>query len=145
MKLIIILFTLFSANECVNKKNIADVQSDAYTIEYTSISRGTYLQVIATKKTISIYKERGAEPVTKHLTKEEWEQITNSLKSISLKNIESIEPPSKAHQYDGAPLANLQITTGDQVYKTRSFDHGNPPKEIAALVKEILSLAENIE
>jgi hypothetical protein len=30
-------------------------------------------------------------------------------------------------------------------YQTQTFDHGNPFEEIQALVKEILSIAQNIE
>ena len=69
----------------------------------------------------------------------------NLFKPIDIETLPGLESPSKTHQYDGLAIGRLVITQGNQSNETLSFDHGYPPKEIKALVKEILSIAENIE
>lgn len=133
-----------------NKKKLLLIASkniinDNLSIEYTASSRGTYKQIIINKKTISTATKRGEKPVSKNCNTEDWDHIIKNLKSIEVKNISDIEAPSKAFQYDGAALAILKIHYNDETYESSPFDHGNPPKEIAELVKEILSISENIE
>jgi len=120
-------------------------QDNSYTIKYTATSRGIFQQVIVSDTIISFQKNRSSKPISKAFSKDDWKQLTTKIENIKLSNIAKLEPPSKAHQYDGAALANLKITYQGKDYQTQTFDHGNPPKEIALLVKEILSIAENIE
>lgn len=120
-------------------------QDNSYIIEYTAVSRGVYQQVIVRDSIISFQKDRSSKPISKTCNKDEWNKITSYLEIIQLNSISKLEAPSKAHQYDGAALANLKITYQGKDYQTQTFDHGNPPEEIQALVKEILSITQNIE
>jgi len=120
-------------------------QNNNYVIEYTAASRGVFQQVIVSDSIISFQKNRDSKPVSKAFSKDDWKQIISKLENIKLGTISKLEPPTKAHQYDGAALANLKITHQGKEYQTQTFDHGNPPEEIVTLVKEILSMAENIE
>lgn len=133
-----------------NKKRLLviatqEVINDNISIEYTASSRGTYKQIIIDEKNVSTVTKRGGKPTSKNCSTEDWERIAKIFKSIEVKNISELEPPSKAFQFDGAAIARLKITMDGKDYETQSFDHGNPPKEIAELVKEILSISENIE
>jgi len=114
-------------------------------IEYSASSRGTYIQIIINKKAISTVSKRDGKPLRKKCSTDDWERIINALKPIEIKNISELEPPSKDFQFDGAAIAQIKITHDNKAYETQPFDHGNPPKEIAELVKEILSISENIE
>ena len=120
-------------------------QNNDYVIEYTAASRGVFQQVIVSDSIISFQKNRDSKPISKDFSKDNWKQIISKLENMKLGTISKLEPPTKAHQYDGAALANLKITHQGKEYQTQTFDHGNPPEEIATLVKEILSMAENIE
>tara|TARA_R110002049_G_scaffold24361_1_gene86518 strand:+ start:1631 stop:2350 length:720 start_codon:yes stop_codon:yes gene_type:complete len=122
-------------------KEIEEVSS----IEYTASSRGTYKQIIINKKTISTVSKRGGKSISKNGSTDGWERIIKALKYIQVENISELEPPSKDFQFDGAAIARLKITSAGKDYETQSFDHGNPPEELAELVKEILSISENIE
>ena len=73
------------------------------------------------------------------------EKNNKRAKKIALGTISNLEAPSKNFQFDGAVLAKLTIVYDGVTYQTQPFDHGNPPKEIALLVKEILSISQNIE
>lgn len=144
----VILFTK-NGFSIYNKKKILLTASkeieEVSNIEYVASSRGTYKQIIINKKNISTVTKRGGKPTNKNCSTEDWERIAKIFKSIEVERISELEPPSKAFQFDGAAIARLKITMDGKDYETQSFDHGNPPKEIAELVKEILSISENIE
>ncbi|MGA1227208.1 MAG: META domain-containing protein [Tamlana sp.] len=116
-----------------------------YIIEYSASSRGVYNQIIINEKIISSSQKRGGEPNRKPCDEKNWNTIIEMLGSIDIETISTLKAPSKAFQYDGAAIAHLKITKGDKTYESAPFDHGNPPAEIAELVKEILSISENIE
>jgi hypothetical protein len=44
--------------------------------------------------------------------------------------------------YDGAPIATFKITFKDETYKSPSFDHGFPPKNIEQFVNKINSFVK---
>ncbi|MCF7559788.1 hypothetical protein L3X39_03995 [Sabulilitoribacter multivorans] len=146
--LILMLFTLQSCKCQQKTSNLNDESTQTggdYIVEYTALSRGIYNQIIINKKTISSLQQRGGTPSLHPCEEKNWNTITKMLGPIEVENISTLEAPSKAFQYDGAAIAHLKITKGDKTYESAPFDHGNPPKEIAELVKVILSISENIE
>ena len=150
----IILITIF-LNACGATKNMqSDLaenstetstmsktnQTENMIFEYTAITRGSYTMVKANKDTITYQLSRASKEETKDCTKQNWDTLTNLASNVDITKIDQIEAPSKAHQYDGAAIANLNVTVGDKTYRTQSFDAGNPPKEIAEIVNYLLSL-----
>ncbi len=127
-------------------KNCAQNSTDKNTVtfEYSAVSRKSSTLININNKRISV-KKNGDLGYTKQCQKNDWDNLIKNLKTISIKNIRTLEAPSKKRLFDGAAIANLSISYNDSIYKTPSFDHGNPPEEIAKLVKEILSISENIE
>ncbi|WP_242131197.1 META domain-containing protein [Aestuariivivens marinum] len=123
-----------------------EIASDNIKIEYSASSRGFHKQIVITKDSISTTSKRDSKSVTKQISPEHLKQLIEFLKSVDITALSSFEPPSKNHQFDGAAIARLTIiSTNGKTFKTQAFDHGNPPKEIAELVKEVLSISENIE
>lgn len=94
---------------------------------------------------ISETNKSGAERISMKLEYFDIANIQSLVKKIDLASLPNIEAPSMVYQYDSAPLARLFIIQQFNVYKSQSFDHGNPPNEIADLVKEMLSIEEKIE
>ncbi|WP_336066439.1 hypothetical protein [Mesoflavibacter sp. CH_XMU1404-2] len=150
----IILITIF-LNACGATKNMqSDLaenstetstmsktnQTENMIFEYTAITRGSYTMVKANKDTITYQLSRASKEETKDCTKQNWDTLTNLASNVDITKIDQLEAPSKAHQYDGAAIANLNVTVGDKTYRTQSFDAGNPPKEIAEIVNYLLSL-----
>lgn len=115
------------------------------TFEYSALSRGTYTNISISKKEISVINKRDSEPIIQPCSETFWNNLLEALKLVSIENLEHLEAPSQKRLYDGAAIANLTIIHNGIVYKSASFDHGNPPKEIEPLVKEILSVSENID
>ncbi|WNH08430.1 META domain-containing protein [Thalassobellus suaedae] len=129
-----------------SKDSLDSIQPENnYLIEYSASSRGFYKQITINKKNISILEQRAGTPTAFSLGEQNWKTLIKAISSINTKTIPNLEAPSKAFQYDGAAIARLKITDNGKTYQTQPFDHGNPPKEIANLVKEILSISENIE
>jgi len=161
MKLITILISAIVMNACGGTKEAAvNVNSEAAVkegtkielskmdqdqnifFEYSAITRGSFKQVKIGDSKISVQKSRTEIEETVDCKKEEWNKLIDLLNNVHLENLSKLEPPSKAHQYDGALAASLTITKDGKLYQTTTFDHGKPPKEIESLVTYILSLSK---
>lgn len=142
MKILYLLFFLVPLKQC----NTVQIKNqDTAIIEYEAHSRGYYQHIVITKNQISISKQRTQSAIVKKSNEDTWKTFTDILKKIDIENIQNLKAPSENRFFDGAAIANLKITIDGKTYETPSFDHGNPPKEIAQLVKEMLSISENIE
>ena len=139
--LILILSFIFIDSQCSESKELQNNIS----FEYTVVTRGYYKKILIKNKTVSIFKKRESPPTVKTCSEETWKRINDMLKSVDLEQLRTLESPSENRFVDAAAIANLKITHNGKTYKTESFDDGNPPKEIDALVKEILSIAQNVE
>jgi hypothetical protein len=145
----LVLFTEHGFSFYDNKKLILsankEVSYESLSLEYSAVSMGSYKQIIINKKTISTLQKSGGKSFTKACKKEDWDGILKALKPIDLNTISTLEVPSKDFQFDGDALAHLKISLNDSIYEAPPFDAGNPPKEIAKLVKEMVSISENVE
>lgn len=128
---------LLSATKITEEKNLS--------FEYSAASRGGFKLIRIEKDSIQFSKNRKGKTLKIPCDSEYWKKITELSHDIDFKNLSNIEAPSKKFQYDGASLARLKIILDGNIYKSVPFDDDNPPKEIAALVKEILSSTKNIE
>lgn len=120
-----------------------NTQTENMIFEYTAITRGSYRMVKADINTITYQLSRSSKEKTIACTSENWDRLTKLASNVDITKIDQLDPPSKAHQHDGAAIGNLNITVGDKTYRTQSFDAGNPPKEIADIVSYISSLTTN--
>ncbi len=113
--------------------------------EYSAFSRNLFQVIKVNSKSISVQKARKGNLTRITCTKEQWEKLLNSCKHVNFDNISNLKAPSEKRFFDGAAIAKLKVIVDGKTYETPSFDHGNPHPDIANLVKEILSLAQNIE
>jgi len=162
MKLIIGLFVLLiSAKECdQNKTKLAtnDVSAEAIVesqemrlqeqkkINYRAATRGFYLQIWIEGDSIKYTKDYNLKDVkSNQLPKKEKEALLKLLTTTDAKSLPNLEIPSTTFQFDAKPMAYLELTQGDSIYRTNGFDHGKAPKSINALVEKILSIKEMVE
>ena len=142
MKFFFILLSLvFVDNRCSESK----IKQDALSLEYSAQSRNSYKNIKINKKTISIVNKRDTAPHTKICSEAHWNKLLKAIKLIDVENMPNLKAPSENRFFDGAALAKLKIVYDGVTYETQPFDHGNPPKEIEPLVKEMLSISQNIE
>ena len=145
MKLLFSLLILFVfSGECNQQHSKAIAQEQKIgTITYEANTRGFYEKVWITKDSISFTNDRDLKDITasKCATKD-WDTLINLVKGINLKELPELEAPTKKHQFDGAAMATLAVNVNNQIFKTKIFDHGNPPEAISKLVNKVLSIKE---
>ncbi|HEY5687085.1 MAG TPA: META domain-containing protein [Yeosuana sp.] len=135
----------FISDKSISLTMIKKLQVKPVMFEYSTISRGVYKLISINKKQVSVVNKRDDDPVIKVCSAQEWEQLIDAIKTVDVDNISDLKAPSDRRFFDGALMAKLIIYSDDKKYESASFDHGNPPKEIETIVKEILSISENIE
>lgn len=134
-----------TSNKSIVLTMIKKLQAMPVMFEYSTISRGVYKLISINKKQVSVVNKRDVLPIIKTYSLQEWGKLIDAIKTVDVENISNLKAPSDRRLFDGALIAKLVIYYDDKKYESSSFDHGNPPKEIETIVKEILSISENIE
>ncbi|MDG5490921.1 hypothetical protein [Psychroserpens sp. SPM9] len=162
MKLIICLFVmLISAKECDQKKaqmgtheasseltlQASEMRLQDHEItSYRASTRGFYLQIWIEGDSIKYTNDYNLKAITTRLIpKEEKEAFIQLLSAIDETALSDYEAPSKTHHHDAAPAAFLEISKGGEIYRSKSFDHGKPPKAILDIVEKILYIKDIVE
>lgn len=121
-------------------------QNESMIITYSALSRGYFLKANIDQNDIILFKDRNLDKkIVKSCSKNQWNEMQTLVEKIDLKKLNELKVPTGKRLYDGAAHAQLEITKGGQTFSSISFDHGDPPKEIASLVTYILSLTENMK
>jgi len=143
MKLTFLAFVLimFSANDCSNAEP-ASVES----FSYETFTRGSTTMYMVTPNQIEI-KSTGVNAGENivDITEAEWDVLLETASKIDVSKMSQLKAPTDSRTSDAALHAILSVRKNDTIYKTNSFDHGNPPLEVKPLVQAILRLAENVE
>lgn len=102
------------------------------TIHYNAYTRGSSLDVTITQNSI-VYKDSSGE---KTIIKKKlfWQKLNNYIENIELQSITSFSPPSNDRISDKALHATLTVFKGEDKFTSKTFDHGNPPKELKPLL-----------
>ncbi|MBC3845880.1 META domain-containing protein [Winogradskyella echinorum] len=113
-------------------------------VTYQITSRGIFEYIHISESTIYYSTDRGLKSIHNYSNnKEDWTQINTLIDAIDIENLRNLEAPSHNRATDGAAEATLSVKMGDVLHISPSFDHGNPPEEIKALVNKVLSIKEN--
>jgi len=131
--------TLLNANKATDAK----IAQETIKIEYRAHTRGYLNKIVLENKTVSVQESFNVEPTVKPCSDEEWNAIMKLVSEYNLKNLNTLEAPSKAFQYDGAAITNLTVYKNGETYQTPPFDNGKPNQEIASIVEMILKIAKS--
>ncbi|MGC1471995.1 MAG: hypothetical protein WA775_05340 [Psychroserpens sp.] len=161
MKLILcMLFMLISAKECdenkteVSENTLSGVEANAQqqmlseneTITYQATTRGFFLKIWIEGDLIMVSNDYSLKTVeTYAFPSEEKEAFLNLIDTVDATSLPEVDVKSTSFQTDVAPMAFLQISEGKNIYKSKPFDHGNPPEAISAMVEKILSIKTLVE
>lgn len=142
--LAIVIFTLMAAVGCSSAKD-GQQNVDVTQIKYKAITRGAEKGVTIARGNINVTETRlGGKSINASypISAGNWNRlVAMAQKADPVKKLGTYEAPSKKHQFDGAMAANLIISVGDTHYTSVTFDDGNPPAEIKALVDEIIGIS----
>lgn len=120
-------------------------QGESINISYRASTRGFFEMIWIEDNILKYTNDRGLKEIIKHqLSDEQLSELLIIYKNLDLKAIPLLEPPSKTFQYDAAPMATLEIEENEEIFTSKGFDHGNPPKMINALVNKVLSIKETM-
>lgn len=162
MKFILcMMLMLISAKECDNNKTQASkdtasemttelserrLQLDSLKVTYQAATRGFFMRIWIEGDSIMVSSDNTLKTFeTYPFPKEEKERFIALLNDIDETSLPDLKAPSKTFQYDAAQMAWLEISKGENIYKTAIFDHGKPPKAITGIVENILSLKSIVE
>lgn len=168
MKILLSLFTLIVFTESCNstKETVSDTQqittasktnkemteekSDIVKNNYKTIityqiaSRGFYEYFSVSESDITFSKDSGLQNMDNYnCKKKNWTELNELIEAVNLDAFQKLKAPTSKRATDAALIANLAIQIGDVYYMAPEFDHGNPPKEVEALVNKVLSIKEN--
>lgn len=117
-------------------------QPDVIAIEYQAMTRGSNREVVLTKDVLEVRDVTGTSEVSSTIiTVEQWNDILKELEKVEVAKMPELKAPTNKRFYDGALIGTLTVRTKDTIYRSSSFDHGNPPSEIANLVNKIVSMS----
>jgi hypothetical protein len=138
MPVLLVVIAFFGCASSALKQQSSDI-----TIEYRALTRGRNVHAMLTHENLKSHsKGRIENAVDKPMPREDWDTLISELEKVDLEKLHALPAPSTKHQYDGAMGATLTVKVADKEYQTVTFDHGNPPAEIEALVTKITKLAE---
>ena len=126
------------------KKN--DEINDNYitAVKYKVSTRSTFDFILILQNKIAISEDQSLQNMKNYsIDAAEWKELKSLIDAVDLESFLKLTPPSQNYQHDGAGHATLALQIGDIEYMTPTFDHGNPPKAIEALVNKVLSIKEN--
>ena len=148
-KIALVLLTIIFAAGCSSKKtatnNVTDTKSavNSQSFEYEASTRGAYKKIVVTQDSIITIKDRDMKSVvSKPIAKGDWDKLVAAAGKINPETLKDIKAPSVDHQFDGALMANLKIIKDGKEYRSVTFDHGNPPSEIAPLVNKMIAMSD---
>lgn len=144
MKAALLVMLVFLLGKGCNDETKNDIKTAV--IEYKANTRGYYQKIVVKDQKVYISKDRNKD--SKDGTKisdADWKELIVLFQEIDLEGIPDLKAPTEKRFYDGAAMADLDITYKEIEYKSQTFDHGNPPAEIEKLVNKIVSLAKEKE
>jgi hypothetical protein len=142
MKILSLLFlTIFLGKGC-NGAQAQEIRNAV--IEYEANTRGFYQKITIKNQMVTISKDRdGNDKATPtKISDADWKELVDYFETMKLDSLATLKAPTEKRFHDGAAIANLKINYKDKFYKTASFDHGFPPKEIKKFVNKINSFVK---
>jgi len=131
------------SNECKQTSQQSNLSQEGLIITYEASARRFYEKTWITKDSISYSTDRSLKEIAvSKCNNEDWDELVTLLNAVSIKTLPQLEPPSSRNQVDAAAMATLTVEINNESYKTKVFDHRNPPKDISELVNKVLSMKE---
>lgn len=142
MKAITLIFlSIFLGKSCSN-----EAQNDMAnaSLEYVATTRGFYQKIVIANQKAFITNDRSGKeaPNEVAISDKDWKELVSYFEKINLEEIPNLKDPTQKRFYDGAAIANLEVTYKGKKYKTTEFDHEFPPAAIEKLVNKMVSFAK---
>lgn len=139
------LFAIIVLTTILGKSCSSQTQNDIKTavVEYTATTRGFYQKVVIQNQMIAISKDRNETkmPAGTKISNADWKILLTEFQKLDLEKLPELKDPTQKRFYDGAAIANLNITYKSKTYESLPFDHGFPNEAIEKFVNKINALS----
>lgn len=132
-------------NENLTPKETMKQSQEMITIEYEETSRGYFNKIVISNGEVQVIEARDAKPKQGLIATEDKVQLEDLLLNIDKINLKLLKDPTQKRFYDGAPIAKFRLVENEEIYETKDFDGGYPPKEIEQIVNKILEIAAKVK
>lgn len=137
--LLIAFFSLLMAKGCSG-----DVRQDLReaTVEYTANNRGFFRKITLKDQQAVVSKDRENPDTgeTIRISDADWKALVAEFGKVKLEDIPNMKDPTQKRFYDGAAMANVKVTYKGKTYESKTFDHLEPPHELAGVVNRLIEL-----
>ena len=134
------------STECVSKKtldNQVDPNNKEIVFVYKYYTRGFYKEHhVGQEKIITFLDYAKTKFTEKDVIPMDWANAINLLTKIDLTAFENLEAPSSLRHTDHVQHGELTIKINNTTFRSRNFDHGNPPEKIKSIVTQLLTMIE---
>lgn len=106
------------------------------------------IQITRDSIIITHEKRRTAEPpqiFSRKISRGEWNAVVQSLGSLDMNEVGSLESPTNKRAYDGAYHSQFTFRTSQQEYNSPFFDDENPHEKLVPLMQAVRNLANTVE
>lgn len=116
-------------------------------LEYTANTRGFYEKITIQNKMVYISTIRNEKGLGegKAISDTDWKELVSLFDKVDLEQLATYKDPTQKRFYDGAAIAQLIVKHQEKEYQTITFDHGDPPVEIAEFITKITSFESSRE
>ena len=124
------------------KENTATNNRKTTVVEYNTYSQGLAIRNKLEGKQLVYYDLRPTptKPTKVILSDEDYAFVTAEIEKLDLSALAKLIPPSTGFKNDTASGATLIVTKNGKLVRVPTFDHGNPPEELKALIHKIMAL-----
>jgi len=125
---------------CETTQAVSQTEISRITLE--KISRGSQFKIEIDKQEVSLDSNGldGEEAVIGNTNPEEWVKINKLIKKLDLDDMINWRSPTTERFYDGARITTIRIEKDGKIYKSQTFDEGNPPAQLKDLYNYLESL-----
>ncbi len=145
MKIIsMIVLAIFLGKGC-SQETQNDLENTV--LEYTANTRGFYEKITIQNKMVYISTIRNEKGLGegKAISDTDWKELVSLFDKVDLEQLATYKDPTQKRFYDGAAIAQLIVKHQEKEYQTITFDHGDPPVEIAEFITKITSFEPSRE
>ena len=147
MKFLLTIFCLTLLHiQCATKK-INETEKITFNKEavfiYKHYTRGFYKEHHIKEGKLTTYLDyKKKEFIEKEITTMDWVKCLELLTKIDLAEFVKLEAQSGLRHTDKVQHGELTLKINKATFRSRGFDHGNPPQDIKPLVNHLLYLSE---
>ena len=121
-----------------------DFKTKNIVLIYKYYSRGFYKEYQFEEKKISAFSDhKKLTPIETRIKPKDWTKTLTLLDGLNIEKFESLKAPSNLRGTDKVEFGRLILKIQGNTLKSKTFDHGNPPAVIKAIVDHLLNIIDS--